>query len=497
MPATFVTAFYVIPNTNSSIYLERLERLIQTGIPLLCYLDESLKEKSKEFLIRYPNLRIPKYVTLDTSWIPEDVQLPFKRSETKDTKDYFAVQLQKAWCLADAAKYTVSSHLAWIDAGIIHIFTDTTHFKAMLQAISKAFWPSDILVPGSWTDEDMALATKLNEWAHLLDFIRWRFLGGFLLGPRTRWQEVYEKQTALVKQYLPRLGWEVNYWSELNLFKWYSADHNETMITKILLLRAPTQRPIPPSNVTFVTAFYIIPNKLRSVDNYLESLEQLIQTGIHLLCYMDKSLEEQGIELCKKYSNFTIPQYVTIDTSWIPENVIMPEIRNYEKDTPEYFAVQLQKTWCLADAARYTHSSHLAWIDAGIVHIFPDVDKAKEYLQTIATSVWPNEILCPGAMWKEVVEQLYGEGKQYTMFSAICWRYLGGFLLGPTNKWQAFYEKQTECVKSHLPHLVWEINYWAMLKEFTWYSADHNMTIFENLMPLRLSPSQIVLADSS
>jgi hypothetical protein len=489
MTLTYVTAFYDISNKfrSSEKYMELLEHLLQTGVNILCYLDTKLLEKGKELCEKYPNLKIPCYVSLDTSWIPEDVILPYKRNEEKDTKEYFAVQLQKVWCLADAAKRTKTTHLAWIDAGIFHMFEDDSALKDTLHEIASAEWPSKIFVAGAWTEEDVALHYKLNEWAHLLDIVLWRFLGGFMLGPRLSWQEVLEKQNAIVKENLPHLGWEVNYWSKMDVFTWYQALHDLSMFKNCMNYRLLKPTPPPRSNIVFVTSFYAIPNKFHSLDFYLHNLEKLIQTGIPLYCYLDASLKEKGDELCKRYSNFKIPQYVTLDTSWIPENVIMPEIRNHEKDTKEYFAVQLMKAWCLADASKYVFHTHLAWIDAGICHIFKDQEKMTDYLHTIATSVWPDDILCPGAMWRDVVNNMYGEGKEYTMYTAICWRYLGGFLLGPAHLWPAFYEKQTACVNEHLPHLMWEVNYWAILDPFVWFQADHNIAMFEELLQFRIT----------
>lgn len=237
MPLTYVTAFYVLPGykyQSLEIYLERLESLIQTGIPLICYLDAVLKEKGTAWCEQYPNLQIPEYVTLDTSWIPENVHMPFKYNKEKDTKEYFAIQLQKAWCLSDAAKFTTTTHLAWIDSGIFRVFKNPVITTVVLQTIAKCNWPASILAPGSWTDNDMELDYSLNTWAHFLDYIRWRYLGGFLIGPREVWKDVFEKQTILVQNTLPRLGWEVNYWWQLNMFQWYPADHSDDMITNAL-----------------------------------------------------------------------------------------------------------------------------------------------------------------------------------------------------------------------------------------------------------------------
>jgi hypothetical protein len=250
--------------------------------------------------------------------------------------------------------------------------------------------------------------------------------------------------------------------------------------------------------VTFVTAFYVIPNhKFRSVDIYLEQMEKLIQTGIPLIFYLDKTLEIQGKQLCEKYPNLHIPEYVTLDTSWVPETVIMPTSRCGEKDTVPYFCVQLQKLWCLTDAAKYVTTSHTAWIDAGIFHIFSDKEKATKCLQTIATSQWPDKLIVPGCIGLDYFNSRFGESKPYAIFNSICWRYCGGFLLGPKDAWSDAYEKQTACVKQNLPHLVWEVNYWAIMNLFTWYWGDHNLSMIENVLPLALPPNDIILTDST
>ena len=240
MPVIFVTALYVIPNKNRGVdaYLQNLEKLIQTGIPLLCYLDESLKENGEELCKHYKNFKIQQYVTLDTSWIPGNVILPAIRNGKKDTKEYFAVQLQKMWCLADAAKNVETSHLAWIDAGIFHMFNNYNDVKEMLLQIASSEWPNKIFVPGAWNLGQVAHHYALNKWAHMLDVIIWRFLGSFLIGPRLSWQKVLEKQDALVKENLPRLGWEVNYWTKMeDDFIWYLSNHNNSLLENIQQFR--------------------------------------------------------------------------------------------------------------------------------------------------------------------------------------------------------------------------------------------------------------------
>ena len=58
------------------------------------------------------------------------------------------------------------------------------------------------------------------------------------MGPRLSWQKVLEKQDALVKENLPHLGWEVNYWTKMeDEFTWYIGDHNNSLLENIQQFR--------------------------------------------------------------------------------------------------------------------------------------------------------------------------------------------------------------------------------------------------------------------
>lgn len=471
MPVTFVTAIYNIGNKYRSVekYFDLFEELAKTTVPIFLFLDKGYEEKGKELCEKYKNVTIPRYVSLDLTWLPDTIIYPAQRREDKDTKEYFAVQLEKLALLKEAATRTTSSHLAWIDAGIFHMFKEKERASDILKKIATASWsPTQVYSPGAWPKNE-------TKGIHFLDKIHWRYLGSFLLGPTTAWQTVYEQQKHMVTSYFPRVAWEVNYWYKMDSFTWYSANHDDSLLTNILHLTEPATT----TTVTFVTAFYLIPNnEFYKAEAYLKNLEILIQTGVPLLCFLDKSLEKEGSELCKKYRNFKIPRYVELDTSWIPETVLLPNNRNIHKDTKEYFASQLQKTWCVAEASKFVFSSHLAWIDARVIDFFLDKEVAKKYLQKISTLSWPDHILCPGA---------FSYTTMNTLLDAVCYRYLGEFLLGPSEAWPEFHKNQTECVQRTLPHLVWDTNYWAMVEKFIWYKADHNESMFQNLLPLALN----------
>jgi len=240
MTVTFVTALYIIPNNeyrDPVFYLDKIEYLIQSGVPVICYLDKTLETQGEILKKKYPNLTIPEYVALDKSWVPNDVRLPGDRNKQKDTIDYFCIQLSKLKCLTDASKYATTTHTAWIDAGIFYMFNDKEKAKSILNEIANASWPNKILAPGGYNNEEIKKVWEINNTYFFLDYIFWNYLGSFLLGDKTLWLAAYEQQTAVVTKHLPRLAWEVNYWSQMDVFTWYRADHNISMLENVLQFR--------------------------------------------------------------------------------------------------------------------------------------------------------------------------------------------------------------------------------------------------------------------
>ena len=232
--------------------------------------------------------------------------------------------------------------------------------------------------------------------------------------------------------------------------------------------------------VTFVTALYLPAGPMfKPVDNYFENFKQLATTGIPLILYLDARLTEKGTDLCRQFPNILRCEYVTLDTSWVPNKLYLPLTRRVEKDTVEYFCIQLSKLRLLRDSAAYVKTTHIAWIDFGIYHIFKNPSTMTPFLQYIAASEFPtNKILAPGC-WGFPAE--YGM-QRYDIWDSICWRFCGGFLVGAVGLFAAAAERQQALVMGNLPGLTWEVNYWAMMEEyFTNYRADHDHSIVTNV----------------
>lgn len=250
---------------------------------------------------------------------------------------------------------------------------------------------------------------------------------------------------------------------------------------------------VPITGVTFVTALYLPAGPMfKSVDTYFENFERLAATGISLILYLDARLTEKGYDLCRRFPNILRCIYVTLDTSWVPKNVILPINRRIEKDTIEYFCIQLSKLRLLRDSATYVKTRHIAWIDFGIYHIFKNPDVMTHLLRHISAAEFPtNKILAPGC-WD--LPRAYGM-ERYDIWRSICWRFCGGFLLGAVELFAAAEEHQQTLVMGNMPGLVWEVNYWAMMEEyFINYRADHDDSIVANVCQFIIGRSEKIEA---
>lgn len=220
MTVTFVTAF-IRPRTSYrslEAYVDHFRTFASSGVPICLFLDPEVSIEGLPPTVQ----SIPW--TVDVSWIPADVQLPPTRTLTKDTCEYFAIQLEKLRVLRDATAYTHSSHLAWLDFGAFHMMRDIPRTLDCLRMIARSTFPSTrILAPGCWPPGQY-------DWSAVC----WRFCGTFLLGHRSLFDRAVQAQQALVEAQLPRLTWEINYWAQMEEhFEVYRASHDDTLLSRV------------------------------------------------------------------------------------------------------------------------------------------------------------------------------------------------------------------------------------------------------------------------
>lgn len=205
-------------------YIENFHYLADSGVPIGVYLDPSLREFEDSIVGRRSNVTILDYVVPDRSFLTGDIVLPLHRNESKDTVDYMAIQLMKLnLCARASVDYRIGTpNIAWIDFGIFHMIADKERSQTFLHSYKLPERYSRILSPGCWEGRNYG-------W----DKVAWRYCGSLLIGPRDAWIPAYSAQQKKVLDALPRITWEVNIWAELELFDWYKADHNDSMILNL------------------------------------------------------------------------------------------------------------------------------------------------------------------------------------------------------------------------------------------------------------------------
>ena len=223
--------------------------------------------------------------------------------------------------------------------------------------------------------------------------------------------------------------------------------------------------------VTFVTLFHPIRTDV-SPQSYYSEFEHLASSGIPILLFIDSSVDFPSFPNVRR-----IP--FTVDTSILSSDIQLPAHRSPSKDTAEFMCLMLMKLRCMAEALQYTEDAHLAWIDFRIFYVVRHKEIVREKLRALSARSFEGltKIVIPGC-WSPVPD--------VDILNRVCWRFCGGFFLGPRGIFESAYCRQTELVQQYLPHLTWEVNYWSRMEEFfEWYYACHDDSM---IMDMPYSP---------
>ena len=251
-PTTFVSAFmniYETPFQNKDLEWRFMQfhKLCQTGIPLAVFCSRDCEDYFRsEILTKYPNVLLLDVLDLSDTWTYKtydkvqretnnSVELPNTRNPAKDTQEYLLLMNAKTEYIIKAVEKNPfnSSHFAWIDFNIFHIFGGkegvvTNHLRNLSRRILHPYFLS---FPGCWSKEQVVEEFLIND-------ICWRWCGGFIIGSGDRMLELHKTYTDHFENFLRekrKLVWEVNFWAYLELrhglsVVWYPGDHNETIL---------------------------------------------------------------------------------------------------------------------------------------------------------------------------------------------------------------------------------------------------------------------------
>lgn len=232
--------------------------------------------------------------------------------------------------------------------------------------------------------------------------------------------------------------------------------------------------------ITYVTAFMVSDSINRSVDQYFHYFDILAKSGVSIILFLDKCFKNTNYEKnILEHGNVHIPEYISIDKSWIKddEDIILPENRNKHKDTVEYMCIQLMKMRLVRDALKYTDSDYLAWIDFGIFHTISDTGLAYSILNNFNMRKFRTEkIIAPGS-------DVYTSDN---IWNNLCWYFRGSFFVGYRGLFENAYRVQMDLVAENYPKITWEINYWYLMRDlFIMYVGynDYNIINIPDMQP--------------
>ena len=262
---TFVTAFmniYDRPLHNVRDVAWRFDhfaKIVETGIPICVYVDPKSEEYMRQFIDLIsadqdaPLVRIMRIVDIKETWIHQEClkfggdrppKMPLHRTLSKDTYEYMTLMHSKVEFLKDAIEQNPwsTTHFAWIDFNIWHIFREHEMSQDQLRQIAYSpIKTTGVLIPGCWAKMEKNDSLVPDA---ILGKIHWRFCGGFFLGHQDQILDLWEKYAKYWPEFMVRYSgpdgaapmvWEVNFWAWLEAFcdwtpQWYSADHDDRII---------------------------------------------------------------------------------------------------------------------------------------------------------------------------------------------------------------------------------------------------------------------------
>jgi hypothetical protein len=248
---------------------------------------------------------------------------------------------------------------------------------------------------------------------------------------------------------------------------------------------------------TFVTAFmniYETPFQNKDLEWRFMQFRKLCETGIQIAAFCSRDCEDYfRSEITKKYPNVLLLEVLDLSDTWTYKtydkvqretnnSVELPNTRNPNKDTQEYLILMNAKTEYIVKAVEKNpfNSSHFAWIDFNVFHIFGGKEGfVTDHLRNLSRrKLQPYFLSFPGCWSKEQVVEDF-------LLNDICWRWCGGFIIGSGDRMLELHKTYTDHFENFLREkrkLVWEVNFWAYLElrhglSVIWYPGDHNHTI--------------------
>jgi hypothetical protein len=292
MAITFVSAYLNLSETRPddkpfARCLEYFKHVAETNIPLHLFLSPEFMPLYYEHIGERQNIRVEAIQLSDLDTYKElqsiPYSLPVNRHGTHDSAAFLTLinaKVELVRRVITSGQYS-TSHYAWIDFSIFHVFKDIQGSCTNLKTIAAATPVTPILaIPGCWQKGQNADA--------LSSAVNWRFSGGFFLGDAQSllaWDRAYRTHFANITRESGVLVWEGNIWHMFELRgyitpQWYQGDHNDTIIkppTAFFKTYPYTTPSVTPSSSN-TSIYWDGPNSRCHVE---KDIHQYIETTVH------------------------------------------------------------------------------------------------------------------------------------------------------------------------------------------------------------------------
>lgn len=243
---TFVSAFIECVGEQradeyaNERYFTLFEPLAKANLNLVVFISPHLLENARS---RWPSVKFEPIVLseLETARIVkthETITLPPIRTRDKDTVSYLTLINSKTELVRKVINddsRVKTKYYAWIDFGISKVLRQQDPVKTLTELNNKIettkFNEPFLAIPGCWSFGFNYPLSRRQ--------VVWRFCGGFFVGDEKSIVNFDDLSQRVLDENLRKTGvltWEVNTWATMEFEhgwkpNWYSADHNETMLT--------------------------------------------------------------------------------------------------------------------------------------------------------------------------------------------------------------------------------------------------------------------------
>lgn len=247
-----------------------------------------------------PNIRFLKVPKQELYAYKQTIfSLPEARNPKKDTADYIQIGLSKSEFVRNVHAIQKSDVYVWFNYDILSLSSNLQTMIARMERAVDSFRcePNKILVPG-------CVAKDRVNYAALMKYPIWRFCGNYAIIPNQLVESFFEKTVEFLDscEKLKALTWEFNMYAAIekqypDLFHWYSADHNDSIV----------QAPLPKSAKKIIL-LTMIKNESRIIRRMIESTLSIVDA----VCVCDTGSTDDTVKVLTDYfaSNLKIPAKV-------------------------------------------------------------------------------------------------------------------------------------------------------------------------------------------